>query len=978
MHASRHGGWLRTWSAASCALLLILLQPAAASALDPSTESESSAASKPVDTAPPVPPLHARINDVFAKSAVGPVAGRVSDSTFARRIYLDLLGRIPTADELRSFLNDASANKRSQLVDRLLADDDFPRHLAVVFDVMLMERRGDKYVKSDAFRSFLEQSFRDGKPFHQLAAELIAANTSDNNTAAAFFLERDAEPNLMTREIGRVFFGRDIQCAQCHDHPNVDDYKQEEYYGLFAFVNRSSLFQPDKKKPAVLSEAADGQAPFKSVFTERQGFTLARLPGEAEVIEEIIPAGDEYKVRPSKTTAGVPTFSRRQQLAELIGTGTNEHFRRNIANRLWAIMMGRGLVHPVDMHHSSNPPSNPAAMKLIADEFAAMNFDVPRFLRELALTEVYQRSHQLPASGAPTDVQRLEAKLAALEAEQQAAEEVSNRHDAAAAAALEKLDEAIAAAEPLRAAWEKARAAATAAAGKLATAETAEQAKRTPLTQKQTLYGHLKSALENAQAAAELLGESKELQGVVTGFTARSKTLDAEISKLTAELKKASAVTAAAVAALEKANAAEQTERDKFLPLQQVMHEHRTALVQNLSRHQRAYETVAAVDESTEYLQQIIQLKQSKNELPQTAAALQTVSATRQQSEKSLAQYTQAVASVSEELQTSSSNVDRMKQSMQQLTSSMNRQQEAQQYLLTSVSAVKEALALVDADELNSTVSTLQSTAGRLEDQVTETSQQIDETATEIEQLTNQIQKLQQQRSEAQQAAGAAREQMAAATAQIAELKQQLESAKAAVQEASAAVIKEQTARFQVATVQSLTPEQLAWSILYASGQVGRQQAAELAKLNKAKPLTAEQQQDAAAVAARNKEARTAARIALEKQVATFVKLFGSEAGQPQDVFFATVDQALFFANGGQIRSWLSPSGDNLTGRLLQMESAADIANELYLSTLVRPPATEEVEDVKQYLAERGDQKRDAVQELAWALITSAEFRFQY
>ena len=108
------------------------------------------------------------------------------------------------------------------------------------------------------------------------------------------------------------------------------------------------------------------------------------------------------------------------------------------------------------------------------------------------------------------------------------------------------------------------------------------------------------------------------------------------------------------------------------------------------------------------------------------------------------------------------------------------------------------------------------------------------------------------------------------------------------------------------------------------------------------------------------------------------MKLFGAESGQPQDSFFATVDQALFFANGSQIRGWLSPAGENLTGRLLKIEAAPELASELYLSTLVRQPTAEEVKDVEGYLAARGEQKREAVQELAWALITSAEFRFQH
>ena len=131
----------------------------------------------------------------------------------------------------------------------MLASEEVSGHLATTFDVMLMERRGGKHVKSEEFRAWLKASFDQNKPFHQLAAELISADTSDaSRPSAAFLLERDVEPNLLTREIARMFFGMDLQCAQCHDHPNVDDYKQEDYYGLYSFVSRSSLFSAGQEK----------------------------------------------------------------------------------------------------------------------------------------------------------------------------------------------------------------------------------------------------------------------------------------------------------------------------------------------------------------------------------------------------------------------------------------------------------------------------------------------------------------------------------------------------------------------------------------------------------------------------------------------------------------------------------------------------------------------------------------------------------
>ena len=130
--------------------------------------------------------------------------------------------------------------------------------------------------------------------------------------------------NLVTRDTARVFFGRDIECAQCHDHPLISDYEQSEYYGLLAFLDRSYIFQPDKKKPAVIAEKAEGVVKFKSVFTGYEGETRPRLPGEREITEPTFKKGEEYKVKPAKNVRPVPKYSRREKFAELATAGTNE------------------------------------------------------------------------------------------------------------------------------------------------------------------------------------------------------------------------------------------------------------------------------------------------------------------------------------------------------------------------------------------------------------------------------------------------------------------------------------------------------------------------------------------------------------------------------------------------------------------------------------------------------------------------------
>jgi hypothetical protein len=177
------------------------------------------------------------------------------------------------------------------------------------------------------------------------------------------------------------------------------DYKQEHYYGIYAFLNRTFLFT-EKSKGAVLAEKAEGEVSFQSVFDPAKvtKTTGSRLPFGKQVVEVKFDKGKEYEVAPANGVRPVPKYSRRSQLAPQLIARDDTQFKRNAANRLWALMMGRGLVHPLDMDHSANPPSHPELLSLLADEFAAVKFDIRAILRELALTRTYQRSSELPAS----------------------------------------------------------------------------------------------------------------------------------------------------------------------------------------------------------------------------------------------------------------------------------------------------------------------------------------------------------------------------------------------------------------------------------------------------------------------------------------------------------------------------------------------------------------------------------------------------
>lgn len=352
-------------------------------------------------------PLHERIDQHIRaghkeyEQRAAPVA---DDAEFLRRVYLDLVGRIPSVRETKAFFADGDAAKRTKVIDQLLASPEHARRLQQYFDVLWLDRRADAKVPRPAWEDFLRTSFAANKPYDQLVREVLSADGTDPKTrpAAKFFLERNLDPTQVTRDISRLFLGKNLQCAQCHDHPLVDDYKQEHYFGIQAFFHRAYLYPNAQAATAVIAEKAEGEVSFMSVFdkSKAQKTTAPKVLSLKPINDPKFDKGKEYKVPPAKDVKPIPAYSRLAQLAGAITATDNVAFKRSIANRLWAMMLGRGLVHPLDYDHSSNPASHPELLTLLADELAAKQFNINWLLREIALSKTYQRSSQTTTSPA--------------------------------------------------------------------------------------------------------------------------------------------------------------------------------------------------------------------------------------------------------------------------------------------------------------------------------------------------------------------------------------------------------------------------------------------------------------------------------------------------------------------------------------------------------------------------------------------------
>jgi hypothetical protein len=343
-------------------------------------------------------PLHLRIDQLIAAGAGSSLAAQSSDAEFCRRAYLDLAGRIPSLEEARAFLADRDAEKRTKLIDRLLASDDHVRRLSQALHVMLMERLGDHA----EWQKFLRESVQANKPWNQLVREVLNPNPDDEATrgSALWFTKRlenygqnPVDIPALVRDVGRHFLGIDVQCAQCHDHLFVDEYKQDFYHGLFAFVGNTSIRQ-DVKFPAVGLKPLEKKVEFMSVFVQKPLAVGPKLPGGTEIEIPAFAKGEEFEQPPDKKTKfpGTLKFNTLKLLSEQLPQADNRLFARNIANRLWWLTMGRGLVEPLDLSHAGNPPSHPELLDLLASELAAHQFDMRWLIREITLSQAYQRS----------------------------------------------------------------------------------------------------------------------------------------------------------------------------------------------------------------------------------------------------------------------------------------------------------------------------------------------------------------------------------------------------------------------------------------------------------------------------------------------------------------------------------------------------------------------------------------------------------
>lgn len=341
------------------------------------------------------------IDEKLATAKVAP-AGQVDDANFIRRATLDLIGRVPTPVEIAEYHADKSPRKREVLVDRLLASKEFVEHQVNEFDWMLMQSTG-------SLRNYLAEAFGEGRSWDKMFRELLLVDElpTDKKPAVDFLKTRIKDQDRLTNDVSSLFFGVNISCAQCHDHPLAKDWKQDHFYGLKSFLSRSfdnGGFIGERDYGAVTFLTPAGQSkPAQLMFLT--GLVVdepkvAEPDGKAKKAEQ-----DELKKLADKKLAPPkPKFSRRKAFADTALAADQRHlFSRAIVNRIWARLLGYGLVMPIDQMHSGNPPSHPELLEWLARDTADHKFDFRRLMRGIVLSKVYSRTSRWDSAERPDE-----------------------------------------------------------------------------------------------------------------------------------------------------------------------------------------------------------------------------------------------------------------------------------------------------------------------------------------------------------------------------------------------------------------------------------------------------------------------------------------------------------------------------------------------------------------------------------------------
>ncbi|MEW4454960.1 DUF1549 domain-containing protein [Bremerella sp. JC817] len=336
------------------------------------------------------------------------------DTVWARRLFLDVLGRVPSVEELNEYARDRSKDKRKNLVDKLLYDEryteEYARNWTTIWTNILIGRNGgtdnNSQISRPGMQKYLRDSFARNKPYDQLVKELVTATGANHpgmpefNGAVNFYMDKLDENGVQaTAKTAQIFLGMQVQCTQCHNHP-FNEWKQEKFWNLNAFFRQTRARRGEMP-------AGDDGAMRAMVLSDGDFMGEGRNIENAEIYYELrngllkVAYPEFLDGQKIPTSGRVAEVNRREELAKFIVDSGS--LPEAVANRYWGHFMGYGFTKPVDDMGPHNRPTHPELVTYLGEEVRKNSFNLKDLIRWITLSEAYGLSSRITKSNALDD-----------------------------------------------------------------------------------------------------------------------------------------------------------------------------------------------------------------------------------------------------------------------------------------------------------------------------------------------------------------------------------------------------------------------------------------------------------------------------------------------------------------------------------------------------------------------------------------------
>ena len=351
--------------------------------------------------------INARVQEMWSENKIKP-SGPAADGEFIRRAFLDIVGRIPPADETAAFIKSREKDKKAKIILSLVNSEDYASYWATIWSNLLIGRRPGRNVDKEALQKYLRDSFAQNKPWNTMVYELITATGGSTtksgqagvpfNGATNFLLAHMNDGNVpATAFTTRLFLGVHVQCTQCHDHP-FNDRTQEAFWGINAFFQKMRRQEHNEVDDtgrrnfqfAELQETPASRRDDLFVRYEKRSALMAVTPPRLLDGRRVEPTEDE-------------SVNLREELARFVIAPDNQYFAQAIVNRMWSHFLGRGIIHPSDDLGTHNPASNPELLGRLARNFQESNYDLKRLVAWITLSLPYSLSSETNSTNRDDD-----------------------------------------------------------------------------------------------------------------------------------------------------------------------------------------------------------------------------------------------------------------------------------------------------------------------------------------------------------------------------------------------------------------------------------------------------------------------------------------------------------------------------------------------------------------------------------------------